>query len=161
MRDHHSVSGCFLVFRPFQTSIICCMAVPTSATIGRLTRTVLFIELRSISTWILTLSGENASKRPVTRSSKRAPRQTMTSHWFMAILASYVPCMPNIPNQASPEAGYAPRPIRVDVTGAPVSSASSRSAALAAGPELMMPPPVYKIGALALAINSTARLISA
>ena len=50
--------------------------------------------------------------------------------------------MPSMPSHCGLEAGSAPRPISVEVTGAPLSAASSRSARLAAGPELMMPPPV-------------------
>jgi hypothetical protein len=42
-------------------------------------RTVLLIEARSISMWIFFELGEKASSRPVTRSSKRAPMQTIRS----------------------------------------------------------------------------------
>jgi hypothetical protein len=38
--------------------------------------------------WIFLLPGEKASRRPVTRSSKRAPTQIMTSQSCMALLAS-------------------------------------------------------------------------
>ena len=46
------------------------------------------VDERSISTWIFFEWGENASRRPVTRSSKRAPRHTIRSQRFIAILAS-------------------------------------------------------------------------
>ena len=49
--------------------------------------------------------------------------------------------MPTMPSQAGSEAGNAPSPIRVEVTGAPVRAASSRRARLAFGPELITPPP--------------------
>jgi len=41
-----------------------------------------------MSMWILREFGENALSRPVMRSSKRAPRQTITSQSCMAMLAS-------------------------------------------------------------------------
>ena len=50
--------------------------------------------------------------------------------------------MPSMPSHWSDEAGNAPSPISVEVTGAPVTRASSRSSWLAPGPALMMPPPV-------------------
>ena len=106
------------------------------------TRTFLLIELASISMWIFLLFGEKASSRPVTRSSKRAPTQIITSQSCMAWLASNVPCMPSMPSQAGSAAGKAPSPMRVEVTGAPVMAAKVRRAALAAGPALMTPPPV-------------------
>lgn len=95
-----------------------------------------------MSMWIFLLPGEKASRRPVTRSSNRAPTQIITSQSCMALLASNVPCMPSMPSHAGSAAGKAPRPISVEVTGAPVRAANSRSAALALGPALMTPPPV-------------------
>ena len=59
-----------------------------SPTIARSTGTFLLIEDGSMSTWILRERGEKPSRRPVTRSSKRAPMQTITSQSCMAMLAS-------------------------------------------------------------------------
>ena len=42
--------------------------------------------------------------------------------------------------------GKAPKPCSVDVIGKPVSDTISRSKRVACGPELITPPPVYKIG---------------
>lgn len=50
--------------------------------------------------------------------------------------------MPSMPSHCGLDAGKAPVPIKVEVTGAPVIFASSRSNSDAAGPELMIPPPV-------------------
>ena len=61
--------------------------------------------------------------------------------------------MPGMPIYCGCPAGTAPRPIRVRVTGKPVRSASSVSSCEAAGPELITPPPAYKIGFLAVAIS--------
>jgi hypothetical protein len=47
-----------------------------------------------------------------------------------------------MPTHCGEEAGRAPSPISVEVTGAPVILASSRNSWLAAGPELMMPRPL-------------------
>lgn len=105
-------------------------------------RTFLLIDEASMSMWIFFEPGAKASRRPVTRSSKRAPIATMTSQSCMALLLSKLPCMPTMPSHAGSEAGKAPRPIRVEVTGAPVSLASSRSSSAALGPALMTPPPV-------------------
>ncbi len=97
------------------------MTSPTSPMMPTSTSTFLLIEDGSISTWIFLEAGEKASSRPVTRSSKRAPRHTITSQSCMALLASKEPCMPSIPSHWGSAAGKAPRPIRVEVTGAPVS----------------------------------------
>ena len=113
-----------------------------SPTIPMSARTFLEIEDGSMSMWILREPGEKASSLPVTRSSKRAPMATMTSQSCMALLASKLPCMPSMPSHFSSEAGKAPSPIRVEVTGAPVRAANSRSSAEALGPALMTPPPV-------------------
>jgi hypothetical protein len=51
-------------------------------------RTFLLIEEGSISMWIFFELGENASSRPVMRSSKRAPMLIITSQSCIAILAS-------------------------------------------------------------------------
>ena len=50
--------------------------------------------------------------------------------------------MPSMPSHCGSEAGKAPRPISVEVTGAPVRAANSRSRAEASGPALITPPPV-------------------
>jgi hypothetical protein len=55
---------------------------------GTSARTFLLIEDGSISMWIFLEFGENALRRPVMRSSKRAPTQSMTSQSCMAMLAS-------------------------------------------------------------------------
>lgn len=47
-----------------------------------------------------------------------------------------------MPSQFLPEAGYAPKPISVEVIGKPVTSTSSRKSLVASGPELMTPPPL-------------------
>ena len=52
------------------------------------TRTFLLIEDGSMSMWIFFEPGENASRRPVMRSSKRAPMLIITSQSCMAMLAS-------------------------------------------------------------------------
>ena len=59
----------------------------------------------SISAWIFFELGEKALRRPVMRSSKRAPTQIITSQSCMAMLASYMPCMPSMPSQFLPLAG--------------------------------------------------------
>ena len=48
----------------------------------------LLIEDGSTSMWIFFEPGENASVRPVMRSSKRAPMQTIRSQSCIAMLAS-------------------------------------------------------------------------
>ena len=50
--------------------------------------------------------------------------------------------MPSMPSHCGSAAGKAPRPISVEVTGEPVSAASSRSSVEARGPALITPPPV-------------------
>ena len=95
-----------------------------------------------MSIWIFCEPGENASIRPVTRSSKRAPTHTITSQPCIARFASTVPCMPSMPRKPGWLAGSAPRPISVLVQGNPVASTRRRSASEAAGPELITPPPV-------------------
>ncbi len=56
--------------------------------IGTSTRMFLLIEDGSMSMWIFLEPGENASTRPVMRSSKRAPMHSMTSQPCIAMLAS-------------------------------------------------------------------------
>ena len=58
-----------------------------SPTIGTSALTFLLIDDGSISMWIFFEPGEKASSRPVMRSSKRAPTQTMTSQSCIAMLA--------------------------------------------------------------------------
>ncbi len=72
---------------------------------GMSTFTFLLIDEGSISTWILVEPGENASSRPVMRSSKRAPMQIITSQPCIDRLASTVPCMPSMPSHCGSEAG--------------------------------------------------------
>ena len=140
---HHFVRAAALVLRPrdFHSFRISSKIWPTSPMIGISVLITLFIEDGSISICALSEPGLNASKRPVIRSSKRAPILIIKSQSCMARLASYRPCMPNMPSQFSPEAGYAPSPIRVEVIGNPLAATNSRSKVLAAGPELMTPPP--------------------
>ncbi len=64
------------------------ITLPASPMMPMSTSTFLLIEDGSISTWIFLEPGEKASSRPVTRSSKRAPRHTITSQSCMAWLAS-------------------------------------------------------------------------
>ncbi len=59
-----------------------------SPTIPTSTLTTLLIEEASTSMWIFFENGENASSRPVIRSSNRAPTQIITSHSCIARLAS-------------------------------------------------------------------------
>ena len=56
--------------------------------IGTSTRMFLLIDDGSMSMWIFFEPGENASVRPVMRSSKRAPMHSMTSQSCIAMLAS-------------------------------------------------------------------------
>ena len=95
-----------------------------------------------MSMWIFLELGAKASSRPVTRSSNRAPTQTITSQSCMAWLDSKLPCIPTMPSHCGSDAGKAPRPIRVEVIGAPLARTSSRNVSLACGPALMTPPPV-------------------
>jgi len=88
-----------------------------SPTIGTSTLTFLLIDDGSMSMWIFFDPGENASIRPVMRSSKRAPTQIITSQSCIDMLASSVPCIPSIPSHFGSAAGNAPSPIRVDVIG--------------------------------------------
>ncbi len=58
-----------------------------SPTIGMSTLIFLEIEEGSMSMWMISAFGENASTRPVTRSSKRAATATRQSEWCTAMLA--------------------------------------------------------------------------
>ena len=60
----------------------------TSPTIGTWTWMFLLIDDGSMSMWMRKEPGEKASSRPVMRSSKRAPTQSMTSQSCIAQLAS-------------------------------------------------------------------------
>jgi hypothetical protein len=88
--SHHganaSVRGSLVFDR--QSRTISSSTSPQSPTIGRSMRTFLLIEDGSISTWILVDPGENASMRPVMRSSKRAPMLIIRSQSCIAMLAS-------------------------------------------------------------------------
>ena len=96
----------------------------------------------------------------MTRSSKREPMATITSHSCIAILASYVPCMPTIPRYCGRDAGTAPSPMSVKVTGKSVKSTNSVKSSDARKPELITPPPQYNKGRLACTMASTALSIS-
>ncbi len=58
-----------------------------SPTIGMSTLMFFEIDEGSMSMWMISAFGENASTRPVTRSSKRAPTATRQSEWCTAMLA--------------------------------------------------------------------------
>ncbi len=85
------------------------------------------------------IAGAKLSSLPVTRSSKRAPRQISRSLFCSAVTAVTVPCMPGMPRCCGWLSGNAPRAMRVVTTGMPVSSASTRSSAAARA--LSTPPP--------------------
>ena len=67
-----------------------------SPTIGTSAVRILEISAGSTSTWMTDAFVAKVSGLPVTRSSKRAPRQTMTSARWRAPTAATVPCMPGI-----------------------------------------------------------------
>jgi hypothetical protein len=103
----------------------------------------LLIEEGSMSMWIFFEPGENASVRPVIRSSKRAP----DAHHDVALVHGQVGLVGAVhAEHAEPlrvrTPGTRPSPISVEVTGKPVTRASSRNSRLASGPELITPPPV-------------------
>ena len=83
--------------------------------------------------------GANAESFPVTRSSKRAPIATRTSHVFIARFDHFVPCMPGQPKCSSWSSGKALLPISVVMTGSDPPSASWRSSAHAS--PFSVPPP--------------------
>ena len=64
------------------------ITLAASPMIGTSTRMFLLIEDGSMSMWIFFEPGENASMRPVMRSSKRAPMHSITSQSCIAMLAS-------------------------------------------------------------------------
>src|SRR5471032_1010030 len=139
VRDHQLDKSCRAWLCSASTSAASTGAQsPRKATSAR---TTLWIEAGSISTWITLAWGLKASSLPVTRSSKRAPTQTIRSAWCMARFASRVPCMPSMPRNAGCEAGKAPRPSKVKVQGAPAIAASAWNMAQADAPELIKPPP--------------------
>ena len=78
------------VFEPrsFQSASMSASTAATSPTIGTWTWMFLLIDDGSMSMWTLNEPGEKASSRPVIRSSKRAPMQSMTSQSCIAQLAS-------------------------------------------------------------------------
>ena len=77
----------------------------TSPNIGISTDITLLIDEASISMCAFLELGLNLSKIPVIRSSNRAPILMSKSHPCIERFASYVPCIPSIPNQFFPEAG--------------------------------------------------------
>ncbi|MCY1553658.1 hypothetical protein D9M68_901640 [compost metagenome] len=90
----------------------------TSPTIGTSTLTRLEMLDGSMSMWMILRSFcAKCLGLPITRSSKRAPTASSTSQFCIALLASIVPCMPSMPRNLRSDAGYAPRPISVLVTG--------------------------------------------
>jgi hypothetical protein len=97
----------------------------TSPTIGTSALRFFPISAGSMSAWMIVASGAKLSRRPVTRSSNRAPRVTSRSARCIAATADTVPCMPGIPMWRGSLSGNAPRAISVVTTGMPVSFTSS------------------------------------
>jgi hypothetical protein len=87
---HQEASAALLACRPSerQMRIMSSSTWAQSPTIGRSTLTFLLIDEGSMSMWILREPGENASIRPVMRSSKRAPMHSITSQSCMVQFAS-------------------------------------------------------------------------
>ena len=87
---HHLATAAEAVFDPraFQSASMSSSTAATSPTIGTWTWMFLLIEEGSMSTWTLNDPGEKASVRPVIRSSKRAPMQSMKSQSCIVQLAS-------------------------------------------------------------------------
>ena len=83
--------------------------------------------------------GQNLSRAAVTLSSNLAPTAITQSESCIAMFASYVPCIPNIPSESSLVAGKAPSPIKVCVIGKPRIFTNSLSS-LCALP-ITVPPP--------------------
>ena len=83
--------------------------------------------------------GENLSSLPVILSSNLAPIFIITSQSCIAIFASYVPCIPNIPRKNLLDAGKAPNPIKVDVTGKLLKLEKFFNSFIALLPELIKP----------------------
>ena len=59
----------------------------------------------SISICIILALGQNCFVSPVTLSSNLAPTAKRTSQLCIAMFASYVPCMPNIPRNCESDDG--------------------------------------------------------
>ena len=79
-----SASGSALSLRLFHRSSMARSTRVQSPITGTSTRTVLLMDVGSMSTWILREFGEKASSRPVMRSSKRAPMLIITSQSCIA-----------------------------------------------------------------------------
>ena len=105
--------------------------------------TVFEMAAGSMSTCKIIASGQNLLvSELVTRSSKRAPTASKTSQLCIAMLASYVPCIPSIPKKSLLEAGNAPKPIKVEVIGKLVNLEKFCNSMVALCPELIKPPPM-------------------
>ena len=102
-------------------------------------RTLFEIEVGSTSTCTILACGANSLTLPVTRSSKRAPIASSTSHASSALLAAMRPCMPIMCNESGSLSGNTPRPMSVVATGMFALCASSASSFTA--PALRTPPP--------------------
>ncbi len=116
-----------------------------------------FLEISagSMSQWMTVASGANASSRPVTRSSKRAPTVTRTSALLSAQFAYFEPCIPGMRRARGCESGNAPLAMSVVTTGMDAASARARSSSSA--PALVTPPPTYRTGRSDSAMTSAAR----
>src|SRR3569623_3816424 len=105
---HQSDNAGALIFDGASAASNCtsnsCNTSLTLPTMGIYTLTRLEIEDGSISIWMI-LRGCVAKcfGLPITRSSKRAPMAISTSECCIAMLASYVPCMPGITTNLSLE----------------------------------------------------------
>ena len=133
------------------------MTTSSKPTTGIWALMVLDIEVGSISTCTMVAFGQNFLTLLVTRSSNLAPKARITSAFAMALLASKLPCIPNMPIKLLCRPDIPPNPIRVLVTGALSFSTNSvnNSAALA----MIMPPPAYITSRFACVIVCTAFLI--
>ena len=96
------------------------MTSRASPTIGTSAARFLPISAGSMSAWTTLARGAKVDSLPVTRSSKRAPRQISRSAFCSAPTAATVPCMPGMPRCSRWLSGKAPRAIRVVTTGMPV-----------------------------------------
>ena len=110
-----------------------------SPTTGRSQRTLLAIDVGSTSTCTIFACGANSLTLPVTRSSKRAPIASSTSHASSALLAAIRPCMPIMCSESGSLSGNTPRPMSVVATGMFALCASSASSFTASA--LRTPPP--------------------
>ncbi|GBU22548.1 hypothetical protein R80B4_02458 [Fibrobacteres bacterium R8-0-B4] len=146
----------------FQTSASRGLTMPLSVarmflaspTTGTSTCTILETEAGSTSMCMTEALGANLATKPVTRSSKRTPTETIRSHSCKARLAHLAPCIPGIPMNSGCPPGKAPSPMNERVTGMFVVSASFLSSSCA--PEATTPPPAKMIGFFALAISAAA-----